>query len=97
MIKCKDCLSFIKKNIFDGRCTKSDHDFGYEYGCIFAEHRDGLQVCCATCRHILDLNDSLHHTRCGLDMFDLNGYGIAIRLKTEKMLCPEWAPREEKR
>lgn len=82
MTKCKDCKHWIKAKKEYGICSKDYEYVAPEFGCIFAERADGLVECCATCRQLFLECDFLNEA---LPDVCLN-----------KMLCPEWQPREEK-
>lgn len=86
MIKCKDCkrmgMCGIRAPI---RCDEN-------FSCSFAERADGLTMCCATCRHLLDYDDC-NAIECELEQFD---YTNRAYLNIENLSCPEWQPRERK-
>lgn len=88
MIKCKDCKHWNPRekcvNIarIIGRCLLTEIITFDIMSCTEAERADGLTGCCATCRQLFLECDFLNEA---LPDVCLN-----------KMLCPEWAPREEK-
>ncbi len=96
MIRCKDCKWQERtKYKGDSVCLNSVNEgispdlqavilAPDDFGCTHAERRDGLKECCATCRHIMN-------NAC------LQGYHCTGNIVLEKMLCPEWQPREEER
>lgn len=90
MTKCKDCkrmgMCGIRAPI---RCDEN-------FSCSFAERADGLQVCCATCKHYEeappeDIVDGHFWNGCRNQHWSGDG-----EINTDVMLCPEWQPREEK-
>ncbi len=94
MTRCSECKHWIPKkndNII-GVCEQYDCPISAiggvttydDMSCTHAERRDGLKECCATCRHIMN-------NAC------LQGYHCTGNIVLEKMLCPEWQPREEER
>lgn len=99
MIVCRDC-KYLLDDAGDLFCEMRSYQgflhFPEQTSCIHAERRDGPTECCATCKHYEeappeDIVDGHFWNGCRNQHWSGDG-----EINTDVMLCPEWAPREEK-